>query len=393
MNPTVLIYRSELLPPSETFVSAQGHALRGFTPRFAGLRLVPAGLALDPCEIDILTHGNNLGAKLRRRLFLKTGIAPHFIRTLKLQHPVLLHAHFAVDGAIALPLQEQLDIPMLVTLHGYDVTSNDETLGSTVQGRIFLRRRSELFARAHTFICVSDFIRRQALARGFPEAKLRTLPIGVDLSFFAPDPLRSRDLDPTVLFVGRLVEEKGCDHLISAMSLLQERHPEAKLLIVGDGPLLDTLRSQARISLHQCTFLGFQPPAVVRDLMYRATVLVAPSILTARGNSEGLGLVACEAQAIGLPVAGFHGTGIDEAVADGETGILVPTRDDMALAEAISCLLSDASISARLSAAGPGRAKTLFSLEAQTAKLEKLYLEILDQHPCPRNLSVAALSG
>jgi len=65
----------------------------------------------------------------------------------------------------------------------------------------------------------------------------------------------------------------------------------------------------------------------------------------------------------------------------------------MALAEAISCLLSDASISARLSAAGPGRAKTLFSLEAQTAKLEELYLEILDQHPCPRNLSVAALSG
>ena len=119
--------------------------------------------------------------------------------------------------------------------------------------------------------------------------------------------------------------------------------------------MLETLRSQARVSLHQCTFLGFQPPSVVRDLMYRASLLVAPSIRIARGNSEGLGLTACEAQAIGLPVAGFHGTGIDEAVADGETGILVPAGSDQALAEAISCILSDASLSARLGAGGRRR--------------------------------------
>ncbi len=393
MTQTVLVYRSELLPPSETFVSAQAHALRHFTPHFAGLRQVPAGLQLDPCEITVLTPRNSLAAKLRRRLFLHTGIAPDYVRALRRQHPALLHAHFAVDGAVALPLQEQLNIPLLVTLHGYDVTSNDDTLRETVQGRVFLRRQSDLFARAHTFICVSDFIRRQALARGFPESKLRTLAIGVDLGFFAPDPLRSPDLDPIVLFVGRLVEEKGCDHLIRAMSMIQNHHPGVRLLIVGDGPLLEPLRAQARASLHQCTFLGFQPPSVVRDLMYRARLLVAPSIRIARGNSEGLGMTACEAQAVGLPVAGFHGTGIDGAVADGQTGILVPAGDDHALGAAISCLLSDSSLAARFGVAGRLRAETLFSLEAQTAKLEHLYSEILDERACLRNHCEAALSG
>lgn len=393
MTSTIIVYRSELLHPSETFVAAQAHALRRFSPCFAGLRAVHAGLPLDPCETVLLTRGNSLSAKLRRRLFLYAGIAPDFVRALQRRHPALLHAHFAVDAAVALPLEAQLKIPLIVTLHGYDVTSSDDALRNTLPGRIYLRRRAELFARARLFLCVSEFIRNRALARGFPESKLRTLAIGVDLHLFAPDPLRPRSPDPIVLFVGRLVEEKGCAHLIRAMSFIQNRHPAAKLLIVGDGPLLDPLRVQAGHTLRQCTFLGFQPPSVVRDLLHRASLLVAPSVVTAPGNSEGLGLAACEAQAMGLPVAGFQGTGIEEAVDNGKTAILVPPADDRALAEAISCLLADPCLAARLGAAGRRRAESHFNLEAQTALLEDLYTEALDPQPCPRNLSVAALSG
>jgi glycosyltransferase involved in cell wall biosynthesis len=254
---------------------------------------------------------------------------------------------------------------------------NDETLRSYVAGRIYLRRKTELRARARFFVCVSDHIRRQALERGVPESKLRTIPIGVDLNFFAPDPLRSRDLDPIVLFVGRLVEKKGCTHLIRAMSLIEARHPTAKLLIVGDGPLLDPLRAQARETLHSCTFLGSQPPSVVRDLMYRAALLVVPSIVATNGDTEGLPINLCEAQAIGLPVAGFHGPGVSEAVIDGETALLAPAGDERALAEAISCLLSDKCLTKRLTTAGCRRAEAHFNLETQTARLEDLYSEAL----------------
>jgi glycosyltransferase involved in cell wall biosynthesis len=377
VNPAVLIYRSDLLPPSETFVAAQAHALRRFCPCFAGLRLVPAGLPLDPCDTVVLTRDNNIPDKLRRRLFLQTGIAPQFVRALRLRRPALLHAHFAIDAAAALPLQAQLHIPLVVTLHGYDATSTDQTLRRSAPGRVYLRRKADLRARARFFVCVSEHISHQALERGVPEEKLRVLPIGVDLNFFRPDPLRSRSLDPVVLFVGRLVEKKGCAHLIGAMSRVEARHPTAKLLIVGDGPLLDPLRAQARASLRNCTFLGSQPAGVVRDLMYRASLLATPSIIAASGDSEGLPITLCEAQAIGLPIAGFRGPGVSEAVVENETALLVSPGDERALAEAISCLLVDPALATRFAAAGRRRAEARFSLEAQTARLEDLYTEAL----------------
>lgn len=377
MNPTVLIYRSELLPPSETFIDSQAHALRRYQPLFAGLRRIPTGLELDPEEVIALTPHNSLRDKLRRRLFLQAGIAPDFLRRLALHYPVLLHAHFAVDAAAALPIQKHFGVSLIVTLHGYDVTSSDQSLRATAAGRIYLRRRQELFTRARLFLCVSEHIRAAALARGFPEAKLRTRRIGVDVDLFAPDPLRSRDCDPIVLFVGRLVEVKGCEHLIRAMALVEQRHPEARLLIVGDGPLLPALRTQASQINHRTTFLGPQPPCVVRDLLHRSTLLVVPSVATSNGNSEGLSLAACEAQAVARPVTGFRGSGLEEAVADRDTALLVPPRDHAALADAICTLLEDPDLAARLGEAGRRRAVACFSLARQTALLERIYDEVL----------------
>ncbi|MGA8531463.1 MAG: glycosyltransferase [Acidobacteriaceae bacterium] len=377
MNPTVVIYRSELLPPSETFVASQAHALRRYSPRFAGLRRVPAGLPVDPCESVLLTQTDKPADKVRRRFFLATGTAPKFVRALERIRPVLIHAHFAPDGAAALPLQKELRVPLLVTLHGYDATTTDEALRETIAGRVFLRRRKELRARARFFICVSEHIHQQALEFGVPEDKIRTIPIGVDLNLFAPDPLRSRSRDPIVLFVGRLVEKKGCEYLIRAMADVESRHAHAKLLIVGDGPLLDPLRAQARAGLRSCTFLGSQPPNVVRDLMLRASLIAAPSIVASNGDTEGLPITLCEAQAIGLPVVAFHGPGVAEAVVENETALLVASRNDRALAEAMNTVLDDPDLAVRLAAAGRRRAEALFSLETQTARLEDLYSEAL----------------
>ncbi len=377
MNPTILIYRSELLPPSETFIPAQAHALRRFTPLFTGLRLLRAGLSLDPEETLLLNHTNTFAARLRRRLFLETGVAPHFLRALARRRPALLHAHFAVDAAAALPIQRRLGIPLIVTLHGYDVTSPDTVLRRTAAGRVFLRRRAELWARAGLFVCVSEHLRQRALTRGFPADKLRTLHTGVDLTLFAPDPLASRARNPIILFVGRLVEVKGCAHLIRAMSRIEHPHPTARLLIVGDGPLLDPLRTQARHAARNITFLGTQPPAVVRDLMRRAALLAAPSIVTPDGISEALNMAVCEAQAMALPVVGFCGTGVEEAVADRDSALLVPPGDDRALADAICSVLGDSALAARLGAAGRRRAEAHFNLAAQTALFEDLCATLL----------------
>ena len=382
MTPTVLIFRTHLLPPSETFIVSQARALRGYRPVLVGVCRVRAGLDLDPCEYVTLTATNSLRDRIRRRAFLETGLEarfpPRFLLSLALRRPALLHAHFAVDAAAALPIQKHLGVPFLVTLHGYDVTASAAALRKTAAGRVFLRRRHALFARASLFLCVSEHIRAQALARGFPAAKLRILPIGVDLDLFAPNPLCSPSRDPIVLFTGRLVEKKGCAHLIRAMALVEQRHPTARLLIVGDGPLLEPLRAQARATLRRCTFLGPQPPSVVRDLMHRASVLAAPSIVAADGDSEGLPIVLCEALALGLPIAAFRGPGVSEAVIDNESALLAPSRDDAALADCISAILRDPARAASLAAAGRRRAEQHFSLAAQTALLESVCDELLE---------------
>jgi glycosyltransferase involved in cell wall biosynthesis len=371
----ISVFRTELLPLSETFVAGQAGAMRRFSHSFAGLRRVPGGIPLDPEKAVTLTAGDALRDRLHRRFFVGTGLAPRFSDAIRERHPALIHAHFAVDAAVALPIQRRLDIPMVVSLHGYDVTSKDDVLNGFAPGRAYLRRRSELQARASLFICDSDHIRSVALERGFPDARLRTHPIGVDLDAFQADPQTPRE--PIVLFVGRLVEKKGCAHLIDAMALVQERQPEAQLIIVGDGPLREALRSKAGAGLRRCTFLGAQPSSAVRGLMRRASLIVVPSIVASSGDTEGLPIVLCEAQAMSLAIAGFRGPGTSEAVSEGETALLVEPGDHRALAEAISGLLADPALAARIGAAGRRRVERFFSLAAQTALLEERFAEIL----------------
>jgi glycosyltransferase involved in cell wall biosynthesis len=313
----VLVFRSELLPRSETFIVEQARAMRRYQPVFAGLKRLQDGIPLNHARTIAMTTGNKLIDKVQRRLFSEARYGPEFLKALAKETPSVIHAHFALDACLALPVQRLLDVPLVVTLHGYDVTRKDEYLRRGPMGRIYLRRRQELWRRASLFFCVSEYIRRKALERGFPEEKLRVHRIGVDLQMFQGREPRVCH-DARVLFVGRLVENKGCIHLIRAMQRVETRNPGARLLVIGDGPLRAALESEARNRLRHCRFIGAQPHAEVRRWMQQASVLVMPSIEVASGESEGFGMVMCEAQAMGLPGIGFYGTGVEEALAYGE---------------------------------------------------------------------------
>jgi glycosyltransferase involved in cell wall biosynthesis len=240
----VLIYRNELLPASETFIAAQAGGMRRYDPWFAGLKLVPNGVALDRSRLTLLAENGSLPDKLRRRIYLETGYAPRLHRELRDLAPALIHAHFAVDGCAALPLQKKLQRPLIVTLHGYDVTRSDNFANLKTMGKTYLARREELWQRAALFICVSEHIRRTALQRGFPAHKLWVHRIGIDLQACSASVSTTRER--IVLSVGRLVEKKGCAHLIRAMSIVQAKLPRTRLVVIGDGPLRADLENLAR---------------------------------------------------------------------------------------------------------------------------------------------------
>lgn len=377
-RPSILIYRAALLPLSETFVLSQPEALEHFTPYFVGCSRVE-GLQLPEGRSYFIADGGALGSA-QKMMYKVFGFAPHWTRELRRLSPVLVHTHFGVDSVQGLRLARRLGIPLIVTFHGYDATMKEEYARSfSYDFRRYLRWRPIVQREASLFVAVSDFVRGKLIEQGFPPEKIYVHYVGVDTELFAPD--LSVPRKPIVLFAGRLVDSKGCDYLIRAMSLVQRKAPDARLIIIGDGPLRHELEQMASACLRNFSFLGARPQSDVRHWMNRAKVFSVPSFTTPMGTSEGFGLVFAEAQAMGLPVASFATGGIPEAVAHEVTGLLTKERDVEGLADNILELLSDDSLWSRLSIAATRRAREYFDLREQSAKLEEMYARLLKYQP------------
>jgi colanic acid/amylovoran biosynthesis glycosyltransferase len=371
----VLIFRSDILPFSETFIQAQANALETFRPQLIGLSPIPHSLELSPSPI-LLVCDNSPRSRIRRAVYQSTGFAPAFHRAAQRTNADIIHAHFAPDGVAALPLSRSLKLPLLVTLHGYDVTRADVYARSTLGDQLYLMRRNTLWSKAALFICVSTFIRESALQMGFPPNKLRVHHIGVDTEFFSPAPDGHKRED-NVLFVGRLVEKKGCTHLIKAMALVQRRHPSAQLIVIGDGPDRLSLQREALKLKLLCRFLGPQPRHVIRDWLWSTRVFCAPSVTARNGDSEGFGMVFAEAQAVGTPVVSFYHGGIPEVVCSGQTGLLAQEGDYVSLADHICRFLEDKTYWEETSHRAMRWTRERFDLRRQTRQLEDVYLEVL----------------
>jgi colanic acid/amylovoran biosynthesis glycosyltransferase len=359
----VLIFKETLLPPSETFILSQMNSLKRYQAQLCGLERSKPSLPVNDDDLLLLADSPAALAQIRAKLYRRTGIAPLFHSQARRFRPNLIHAHFASGGRSAMPLARSLRVPLLVTFHGADITVR------TAQPD----RYAGLADEAACFICISAFIRDRALQAGFPAKKLFVHYIGIDRELFAPSSI-SMDTRK-VLFVGRLVEKKGCEYLIRAMQHVQESERDSELLVVGDGPLRPALQALSEELKVRCRFYGVQPSHAIRKLLQEARVFCVPSVTASDGDSEGLGIVFAEAQAMGVPVVSTLHGGIPEIVSDGETGLLVPERDPAALAEALLTLLRNDSLWNRFHQAAPVHIQRHFDLNTQTALLESLYDE------------------
>ena len=248
-RPIVVIFRSPLFNASETFVQAQAAGLVRYQPIIVGLE-----------------DKGNARPELRGRLALPASRAERWrmalagdfsasARRLAALKPKLVHAHFGPDGLRALSLARALGVPLVTTLHGYDVQRSDAALlrsGRLSWVRYGLGKR-RLMREGTLFLAVSDALRAQALARGYPAERTLTHYPGVDLPRFGGAGEREPGL---ILHVARLVEKKGTAVLLDAMARL----PEARLVIVGDGPLRRAIEAQARSLGEQVRFLGALSP-------------------------------------------------------------------------------------------------------------------------------------
>ena len=153
--------------------------------------------------------------------------------------------------------------------------------------RVYARRLAALQHEAALFVCVSEFVRDTLLARGFPPEKLEVIHQGVEIDTNPIVPAARQD-EPYILFVGRFVEKKGAARPDRGDAAAWRRDGcDARLVLVGDGPLAETLRAQAR-GLDQVTFAGWLPNAEVRRLMRGAAAVCVPSVTARDGDAGGV---------------------------------------------------------------------------------------------------------
>ncbi|HSH37567.1 MAG TPA: glycosyltransferase [Chthoniobacterales bacterium] len=281
------------------------------------------------------------------------------------------HVHFANRAAhTALFLKEMVGIPFSVTAHGQDFMSD---LGSDELLR-------EICAAAE-FIAVETDYSRGLLSGRCPEAmkKIHRVYNGMDFSnFVTADPPTYTTEAVRIVSIGRLVEFKGFEHLIAACVLLKQRGLGFVCEIIGDGPLRESLQKQ----INACglndvvTLSGALPQQAVFEKLKACEIFTLASTLDRAGASDVFPTVILEAMASARPVVSTAIAGIPEAVVHGLTGLVVPSGDPEALANALDRLIRDQWLRFTFGSEGRARVERYFQVETTIAPLMALFERI-----------------
>jgi glycosyltransferase involved in cell wall biosynthesis len=383
----VMVCRSALLLPTETFIKDQVSTYGQWRPTLAGFERVPGGLPLDAMEVLLLERADagqlsKAWRKCLRELWLAPGGA---LASMRRQAADLIHVHFGTDAVVFWPLIEKLNIPVVITLHGYDINIYREFWEGTGLRLSTRRYPSRLLAisrhpQVH-FVAVSKAIRERAIEYGLPPERIAVRHIGIDTSQFRFSGTPVNQRNRRVLFIGRLVEKKGAEFLIRACARLQSAVPDVELVVVGTGPQAEILRELSRQLGVAVQFLGTLPRSEVKKELDRARVFCLPSVTASNGDAEGFGMVILEAQSSGVPVVTSARGGATEAIIDGLTGWAFPERDVDALVDRLHRLLTDDDAAISMSEAGIAHVGRNFDLRACTKKLEQHYDSIVTARP------------
>jgi PEP-CTERM/exosortase A-associated glycosyltransferase len=268
--------------------------------------------------------------------------------------PDIIHAHSpALCGLAALRAARRLAIPMVYEVRAFwedAAVSNGTGREGSLKYRLTRALEDKVVAGADAVVTICHGLRDDLIARGTDPARISISPNGVDLGLFgtaAPrDPALAKHLGledgPVIGFIGSFYDYEGLDDLIAAMPMLRQHHGDARLLVVGGGPMEAMLKAQAAGSAaaEAIRFVGRVPHEEVERYYALVDVMAYP-----RKQSRLTDLVTplkpLEAMAQGKLVAASAVGGHRELIEDGVTGTLFAPDDPIACADALARLLSD----------------------------------------------------
>jgi glycosyltransferase involved in cell wall biosynthesis len=301
-------------------------------------------------------------AKLALVGFLGSDFA-RAVRVRRNFEPQVLHAHWWFpNGVVGTWVGGLAHIPLVTTLHGTDVRLA-RTVG--VARPLF----GHVLKHSAAVTTVSRWLKDETESL-VPGVKPMVAPMPVATDLFEPADRRD---GARLLFVGRLNEQKGLDHLLHAVAAMKRSAP---LDVVGDGPARGSLEQLAReLGIDsRVTWHGHVPQTALPSLYQRAAAIVVPSI------DEGLGLVAVEALLCETPVVAFDSGGLRDVIQHDKTGVLVKPGDRAALAKALDDLLASDGQGRQLGRAGRLYALSAFAPESAARRYAEIYKQVLGAH-------------
>jgi glycosyltransferase involved in cell wall biosynthesis len=286
-------------------------------------------------------------------------------RAIASSQPQLVHLHGYKATILAGALSLVRGVPAVATYHAEAGKACDFPRLST-----YLALETQVLRRLRGVIAVSEPIREELLRRGVPPERVTVIPNGIDIDagHHRGAAASHATFAPTLLVVGRLIPEKNIELAIEVLARVRQRHPQAGLLVAGEGPQQAALLEKARtLGVSEWVrFLGFVDD--VRGLLTRCECFLLPS------RTEGMPIALLEAMAAGAPIVASHVGGIPAAVTDGIEGVLVPPCDGDRLFSAVSRLLEDRELSEALGA----RARVRFARDFTSDRMAERYLRFCD---------------
>lgn len=358
MKQTLAIFSPNQNAYSETFI--QAHKQLSFNIKFYHGGNLPTKLEKGK---DLFQF--SFPQKIRIRTKNHFSLSEHaLMNSLKREKVDCVLAEYGPTAVHTLKVVKHLNLPLVVHFFGYDASVK------TVIHQ-YKEQYKKVFEYATNVVVVSKQMKEDLIRMGCPLSKLVLIYCAPDNIFFSASPQFKKQ---QFLSIGRFVDKKAPYLTIAAFSKVVHQFPDTRLLMIGDGLLLNTCKNLAKLwgIERNVDFPGTKSPSEILCLFEESTAFVQHSITALDGDSEGTPVAVLDAQAAALPVLSTFHAGIPDIIIDGETGFLVKEQDVDGMARYMIKLMEEKGLAKKMGEAGRKRTSELFSMEKCLNKLNKV---------------------
>lgn len=383
-TPVIAHFSGAFFVKSETFIYHYLSHMKSFKPICLGWRIENLGEGgfffpkQDIYSLQLRRYSSKwfyygiLKRILRRELY--------FEDILKKRGARLLHAHFGHNGAQALEMKSKVNIPLVTTFYGADLSKRDVI-------HLLKEQYQQLFREGDMFLVEGPHMKEKLHQLGCPEEKIHIQPIAIPvdtISFRERKPKANRNKTVRLLFCGRFTEKKGLIYALKAVKKVWEeyRYRHIRFCMIGDGELkeqIETFVKENRM-IDYVELPGFLNYNDYLRQLEEADIFIHPSVTAANGDSEGgAPTTILEAQALGLPVIATYHADIPNVVVPGKSALLSAEGDVEELTQNILFLLKNQHLWHQMGKTGREFIEKYHDIGKEVSSLEEKYSRLIEK--------------